>query len=177
MGAWNIVVGGLLLVLLMPLVEQRWSDPGWQLDAPRAIFLTAILLMGLLNYLPTRLGLPALLVAFTYVHALARLADWRGVAELLPFNAGVSSLMLAGAIWLALVMTSRRPTASKFDEVWLTFRDRYGMVWGLRVLEQFNAAAANRGWTERLTWWGLDRPGACERTLPLLSATLKRFGL
>jgi hypothetical protein len=31
----------------------------------------------------------------------------------------------------------------------------YGLVWGLRVAERFNASAAGSGWPVRLNWRGL----------------------
>ena len=53
---------------------------------------------------------------------------------------------------------ARAPDRSKVEYTWLRFRDGYGFIWGQAALEQFNRAAANAGWTTRLTWRGFDRP-------------------
>jgi hypothetical protein len=48
----------------------------------------------------------------------------------------------------------RRPAKSPLDRVWLDFRDAYGAVWGLRVQQRVNQAAAMYGWNLRLDWQG-----------------------
>jgi hypothetical protein len=74
--------------------------------------------------------------------------------------------------------------ASEFDRIWLDFRNRFGLVWGQRVREQFNRAAAHAGWPITLYWQGLLRtPGAAmpdpetqDEIVATLRALLKRFG-
>src|SRR5205085_1522448 len=58
--AWNFVVLGLLVVLLLPLAE---GFGRLHLSWPRLLFLAGTLAVGFLNYLPTRLGPAALLMA------------------------------------------------------------------------------------------------------------------
>ena len=80
-------------------------------------------------------------------------------------------------------MASRPPPRSEFDGIWLDFRDRYGMVWGQRLREQFNNAAAHAGWPVILRWQGLRIvPGAAppsaadaQAMLDVLQALMKRF--
>jgi hypothetical protein len=51
MGAWNFVVGGLLLILLFPLLQQPWNDTGWRVDGLHAAFLAILLTAVLGNFL------------------------------------------------------------------------------------------------------------------------------
>ena len=68
--------------------------------------------------------------------------------------------------------------------MWLDFRDRFGFVWGQRLRDQFNRAAANAGWPVYLRWRGLRLRAGTElppddlqtRIVDTLRAMLKRFG-
>jgi hypothetical protein len=177
--AWNFVVLGLLAVFLLPVAE-GWGRPrlGWANTA----FLAGTLAVGVLNYLPTRMGLAALL-------ALTGCAV--EVLKVVPATAERWADSPAGAMLLALVpwtglaqLRLSDPPAAAFDQAWLDFRDRFGLVWGQRLREQFNRAAANAGWPVYLRWGGLRlRPGqalpgpAVQRELlTTLRALLKRFG-
>ena len=67
---------------------------------------------------------------------------------------------------------------STLDREWLSFRDRYGVVWSQRSREQFNRAVANVGWPITLSWHGFEaapeRPSPpMEEVLALLCAVLK----
>ena len=48
-----------------------------------------------------------------------------------------------------------RGRQAEIDELWLDFRDRFGLFWGQRVREQFNRSAVNAGWPVYLAWRGL----------------------
>jgi hypothetical protein len=173
--AWNFVVVGLLAVLLLPVVN-GWGEV--RLETVHELFLCAILIVPLLNYLPTRLAPAVLLLA-------------AGCAvEMLPLlgmdsppgarSAGLGLLSISPwAAWASL--RSRRVAGTEFDGLWLAYRDRFGFVWGQRMREQFNRAAYHAGWPVVLRWAGLY-PLAADATpdpaalLATLRAVLKRFG-
>ena len=63
---------------------------------------------------------------------------------------------------MALVLTLARSSARRApparcncERLWFWFRDNWGVVWALRVLERFNRAAEVSHWQVRLTWFGL----------------------
>jgi hypothetical protein len=177
--AWNFVVLGLLAVLLLWLAEGRALGGDVQLGAVRLTFLAGTLLVGVLNYLPTRLGPAALALAagcFLEVGLLAYPAAFGPSLRDRP----VGALLILSAPWVALLSVRRRPAdGAVADLVWLDFRDRFGVVWGLRVREQFNRAAANAGLQAELDWSGLRETADAETSaaaLTLLRALLKRFG-
>ena len=39
--------------------------------------------------------------------------------------------------------------------MWIAFRDLYGLVWGRRQQDRYNAVAVREGWPFRLTWLGM----------------------
>jgi hypothetical protein len=172
--AWNFVVVGLLAVLLLPLL-QGMGEP--RLETAHALFLGVTLIVPLLNYLPTRLGLAALLLA---AGCLVELAFVLG-ADMPPavFDAGLG--LLAISPWAAWLLMRYRPAPrTEFDQTWLAYRDRFGFVWGQRIREQFNRAAYHAGWPVVLRWRGLETTVASApdpaALLATLQAMLKRFG-
>ena len=77
--------------------------------------------------------------------------------------------------WVAwLCFLGRKERRNELDGRWLKFRDRYGLVWGQRVREQFNRAAHHAGWKVHLSWFGLQGEATAEMN-ETLGALLKRF--
>jgi hypothetical protein len=175
MGAWNFVVAGLLAILSLPLVEQPWSSPQWRLDEPRTLFLAGILAVGIVNYLPTRWVLVA---AAGGLWAGTEL--WHLVQAPEAGPSIVMAILFAALVWSAC---DRKPEAAgEFDALWLAFRDSYGLVWGLRVEEQFNHAAQHARLPVRLKWNGMVTltdaaidEHVRQEALRTLEAVLKRF--
>jgi hypothetical protein len=182
--AWNFVVLGLLAVHLLPLAEGALTGSGLQLDRFRIVFLSLTVAVGILNYLPTRLAAATILAAVGCGFELTRLAD----AAQAGMSEGTSWLSV---VWLTLVpwmgfvaMRGRVPASSGFDCLWLDFRDRFGLVWGQRLREQFNSSARHAGWPVVLRWQGLRLsqggvlPGSdvLAEMLRTLAALMKRFG-
>jgi hypothetical protein len=178
--AWNAVVAGLLLVLLLPLAETTLLGTSPTLDGPRWLFLAGTLFVGLVNYLPTRQSPTAValgMVAAVEMGVLAGNEHWAAARPL-------TRTLVAFLPWLAWAVAATAPPApSQFDRTWRLFRDRYGLVWGQRLREQFNNAARHAGWPVVLRWTGLRLlPGAPppdeavqEALLATLDALLKRF--
>jgi hypothetical protein len=179
--AWNFVVLGLLAVLLLPVALGLGT---LRLEWPYVLLLAGTLAVGVLNYLPTRLGPAALLLAAGCAIELANVLPRESVPQPLQRVLPVGQLLVVVSPWAALVQFSwRRPAAAEFDRLWLAFRDRFGLVWGQPLREQFNRAAANAGWPVVLRWAGLriapgaalPGPAAQEEIVAALRASLKRF--
>jgi hypothetical protein len=177
--AWNFVVLGLLAVLLLPLAEQVVVGPR-PLDWLRLVFVAGTLSVLVLNYLPTRLGLAAVLLAAGCGHELFLSMHPGEMAPAIPWG----WLALALVPWVALA--SWRWSPGQFSELallWRDFRDRFGLMWAQRVRDQFNRAAHHAGWPVVLGWRDL-RPRDAEalldaattaEILKTLQALLKRF--
>jgi len=175
-GAWNFVVLGLLAVTLLPLFEMLVLGSK-TLDGLRLFFLGATLAIGVLNYLPTRFFPAALWTGAVLGLEFCVFALPGDVVPDLPLTWLHAALFLSP--WIAWLSTCRgRRRRTQADLVWLDFRDRYGLVWGQRLREQFNSAARNAGLSTSLTWWGMtgnESPPASDPALELLRALLKRF--
>lgn len=183
--AWNFVVVGLLAVLLLPLVENFASGGPLHLEWFRAALVGGVIAVGVLNYLPTRLGPAAVLLGVVVLAELLGLAGPEELARKLQPILPRLRLGLVLVPWLGLWGCWRRPLrGSEFDRLWLAFRDRFGLVWGQRLREQFNRSASHAGWPVFLSWRGLRRkpgsppidPDTQAAMAATLSALMKRFG-
>ena len=185
-GAWSILMALLVVVFLVPWLEAGGlarEANGWdrlRLSAPWTIFYGLIVLAGVTNYLPTRYGQAAFVLGlgfFAEYLGLTRL-DWsrslRGCLwSVVPALFGITVYV---ADYLSVRNTSSPPG---LERLWSTFRDSWGVVWGLRVLERFNRAAETSGWPIRLTWQGVLR-NPPEAPIPpeaeaVLAGLLRRF--
>jgi len=169
--AWNLVVVGLLAVLLLPFAE-AWILGVASLGLLRMGFLAAALLVGVVNYWPTRLQPIALTIGLACGVDWLRLVGWEH--NLLKQLWWLPLL----APWFGSWAWQRKARSEKpVDSLWLHFRDRYGLIWALRVREQFNTAAKNAGWSVHLSWGGLQvSEGEVQpEMVETLKALLKRF--
>jgi len=183
LAAWNFVVLGLLAVLLLPVAEGLLAT-GEPLGPVRKLFLGATLAMSILNYLPTRLAPAALLLAVGVASEFSLLLDETATSPTFAMRQTIAWSSVALVPWLGFLgwrVAGQR--ASPFDRQWLDFRDRFGLLWGQRVREQFNRAAGNVGWPVHLSWQGLrllpDSGSRGEEPQAAMAATLhallKRF--
>jgi hypothetical protein len=174
--AWNFVVLGLLAVLLRPVFQGLGELR--EIDLASLIVLATALAVGLINYLPTPLAAAAVPAAAVCAAEVAGLLGAFG-GSWQPVEVAALAL-LAAAPWAGLAALRRRGGGTDFDRSWRDFRDRYGLVWGLRVCDQFNRAARHAGWPASLRWGGLRTPPGAAPDLkgPTagLHALLKRFG-
>lgn len=185
--AWNFVVLGLLAVLLLSWLEGFVTGAAVEWGGVRAVFLAGTLGLVALNYLPTRLGVAAVCLAAGCALELVGLGAAGRVSDLgCARDWPVAEFFLAlvpWAAWAGLHWHSRPPLA--VDDVWLAFRDAYGLVWAQRVREQFNRAVAHDGLPVVLGWQGLRStddgatPDAAAQSASdaILQALFKRFGL
>lgn len=165
--AWQFIVLSLVVILALPSVESLLHRPDGTLrmHAARQWFLAVLVVMGLLNGLPTRHGVASALVAASQGLLLAEhLPGLAGVSlqeTLSPSVQGLAGLGLwvAAMVLLGFDIPRRGHVDLPLDRLWLDFRDAFGAVWALRVAERINAASQMYGWGVRLGWRGL-RVGA-----------------
>jgi hypothetical protein len=172
--AWNFVIAGLLIVVLLPLAQGTVVGSSVQLGGDRGVLLMGALLIGWMNYVPTRLSLPASLLSAACAFEMIGLLTATDRYQLCV------DILLGTIPWAAWLISKRPiPVTNELDRSWLAFRDRYGFVWGQRLREQFNHAAQHAGWPVELTWSGV-RPAPDSVTqaacLTALGALMKRFG-
>jgi hypothetical protein len=163
--AWQFIVLSLLAVLALPSGEAILfrGGEGLSLHAARLLFLAALLVVGLANYLPTRYALPAIVFAAGQSLLLSAYIPWlewlHGPQSSLW---GLTLISLAGPV--ALVCRSDSSNSAPLDRLWIDFRNAFGAVWALRIAERINASAKMYGWNVWLTWHGFVQPQADQRS-------------
>ncbi|GIW87762.1 MAG: hypothetical protein KatS3mg108_2086 [Isosphaeraceae bacterium] len=187
-GVWAGLVGVLVvMVVIRPLalgggdLVQALGELG-ELEVSWRMFLVVLAVVGLGNYAGTRRWKAALVVGLGvvgwFVFGAGPAAEWQGVAR----------WVLLGGLplgWLILGIEDRqaRRASSDLERLWYWFRDRWGLVWGLRVLERLEREAEVAGWTFRLGWDGVEPRGAVGEietsdlaaATPVLRGLLHRF--
>ena len=182
-GAWAILMAMLVVIFLVPWLEGSGLSGGaggldrLHLDPTWAAFFAVVAGAGVTNYLPTRFGAAAALVG------LGLGCEWSGVCwpglgpEVRAILWSAGPLLGGTGILLGSILGRQRPRDdSPSDRLWLWFRDRWGVVWAMRVRERYNRSASAAGWSS-LSWEGMSGgdvpvPGEAHRTLLLL---LRRF--
>lgn len=151
---WQFIVLSLWVILSLPAAH--WLLFGGMREIhPAQVGLLAILIgAGAINALATRHWLAGLLYALGQVALLGPY-----FSSLSPWLAGqrgpLIGLALVVASSLLLALSRERSNApSGLDRVWLDFRNAFGAVWGLRVMERMNVSSAMYGWPVTLTWQG-----------------------
>lgn len=187
-GAWAILMGLMVLVFLLPWLEGSGlagaaeSMDRLRLETPWSIFFAMLALAGVANYLPTRWSPSALLVGASLIVELVGLVSpsWsaEGRARCWSVAPGLSALGVLAAAGRGADSGAEGPGLPR---LWAWFRDRWGVVWALRVRERFNRSAEAAGWPVRLSWHGPIAPDGGEATLipeaaeRTLAALLRRF--
>jgi hypothetical protein len=165
--AWAILMTVLVVVFLIPWLEDQTrlrratAIAQLHLDAPWSIFYGLLVLVAVTNYLPTRCGWAAVALAGLFILEYLALAPLGWPAERRARVWSWIAWLLALCLWLGRYSSRRAPIAhSSCERLWFWFRDAWGVVWALRVLERFNRAAELSRWPVRLTWFGLTAPNA-----------------
>ncbi len=181
---WQFVVISLWIVLALPAAEAAifWNSGQFQLTGARSWFMMALIIVGFSNHILTRHGASA---------ALVSAGQWLLLREHLPLARGSSGetgvviglLLMLLAIALVFLRV-RHPSnrAPGVERVWLDFRDAYGTVWGLRMIERINTTARVSGWNLQLGWHGFhwqdgdsDQPVTEADLCRTLRTLLRRF--
>jgi hypothetical protein len=160
---WQWVVLSLWVILLVPAMQAVAARSGHRLELYGAwrFLLAALIAMGLLNYLPTRYALAAVLFAIgqtlllgPYLFTVTASGDVLRVAGLaLILAAAATALVIASRRVAVLKGGGESSTTARFNLRWFAFRDGWGAFWGLRVMQRVNQTAELSGWPVRLEWW------------------------
>jgi hypothetical protein len=182
--AWAILMGLLVLVFLTPWLEGMGLKGGgspWdrlRLYAPWTVFYGFVALAGVTNYLPTRYWRASLFLGLALVLEYLGLTrgDWPLIWRARIWSA-VPLCWAASAFAAHATADQNRPAEPGEGRLWWWFRDHWGVVWALRVMERFNRTAEASGWPIRLAWQGIipapGHEGGPPPPVPAAEATLK----
>jgi hypothetical protein len=153
--AWQLIVAALLGLLAFQDFRSWLLDPTVE-PSPHTAWrwlITALVVMQALNYLATRHAAAACLVCAGQCLLLQTSLVFLGEVSrgLIPLG----TMLVGAAVFAAVYVEMRRPVINDaYQRQWLDFRDRYGVLWGLRVKERVNATAQQQNSRLRLGWRG-----------------------
>jgi len=168
--AWQFIVLTLFGILVQPAIVAlllHYGEPV-TLHAARQWFLAVLMLIGVINYLPTRYALSGVLVCAAQILLLwghlpfTEFADGRALAGVERVGAESWREWLPGLLLIAAVAIPQlgwprgKSSVAPWDQLWIDFRNAYGIVWALRLGERLNATLAASGQSARLGWHGFE---------------------
>jgi hypothetical protein len=166
---WAGLMALLVLVFLIPWLEAslRMRRAGellpLYLDSPWNVFFAFMVVVGVTNYVPTRFAVAAVGFGITFLLEFLALTHPAWPPELRAVLGSWLAYAFAASVWLARYWADRGPAASHpLERLWFWFRDAWGVVWALRILDRFNRTAVLKGWPVRLSWFGLATTGPPE---------------
>jgi hypothetical protein len=167
--AWQMIVLALWLVLSLPAVAAMLGLGGGQIGwhPAQAWFLVVLLLVQATNYVGTRYALPVAVATAGQYALLYLFLPWSAGAlpptwtprQLMLLALSLMSLALLGGVAIAHRRRTRMANhpigqLEPIDRLWLDFRDAFGVVWALRLMQRINQSAVRQNWTVRLEWRG-----------------------
>lgn len=187
-GVWQFIVLALGTTLALPALSTLLVRPGTPPDVHLLgrSFMVLLLFVGWLNFVATRHGVAATLVASGQA-LLARpfMPGFGPEVERPGVDCIAAGLAAAGAVisLLQSTLAARRRgrpagSAERIDAAFMAIRETFGAAWALRIGERFDAIAVHRGWPCRLTFRGLridaggdgtEWQGEAERTFRTLA--------
>lgn len=154
---WQWIVASLWLVLSLPAIQFLVLGKGGTLELhpARTWFMFGLIAFTIANSIICRDWLAILLAGCgqaALFSVLVPMGDSISTAH--GWDVGIS-LISGAAIFLFIRRRFRSPsTLPPLDRVWHDFRDAFGMVWSVRLMEQLNSAARTNGWDVTLQWSG-----------------------
>lgn len=165
---WQWIVVSLWVTLLVPAGHALAAPSADRLELFVAWrwLLAALLAMGLLNYLPTRHALAALLAAAGQTLLLCEYffepTDDLGTHVAIRIY-GPGLLLLACAAAESVRTRPRDHVDDPRSLRWLAFRNGWGAFWALRVMQRVNQTAEAGEWPLRLEWGGFETTDAAPK--------------
>lgn len=188
-GIWQLIVGTLAFVLMLPAVSATLVRPGSLPDVHmlEQLFIPLLVGAGWVNFVATRRWAAGTLVAAGQVGLVWPFLPGVSPESLPPATVDAAcSWSIAAGAGLALVQAARgvrcraaQRLAAAVDPAFLALRETLGAAWALRICERFNSIAAARGWPCSLGLAGLEGdvpPGPGERdVIRCVRSILRRF--
>jgi hypothetical protein len=149
----------MVIVLTWPvwtLLLQRSEARGLALEMPTVIGFGFVLLMGAGNYLGTRFAVSAVLYALSTAMLFASCTGWSWMTpERMNLYRQIPLILLILSASVPARLRFRSPSRHPVNFLWQDFKNVFGNVWSLRMVERINSLAIQEHWTARITYDGI----------------------
>lgn len=157
--AWQLIVLAFWFVLSLPAIQSLSMHQGepFELHAVWRWFLAILIVASGVNYLATRFAAASLFVTLGYVLMFGNFLPWPSFLSLTG-NIELGLFLIIAGICIAFVSNRRvwkRLSGYRgWNRTWLDFRDAFGVVWALRMMERVNTLPMAMQAGVRLNWGG-----------------------
>jgi len=150
--AWQWIVLSAWGVLVLPAAEAWLYRREVDVGVVRSWFMAILIALGLFNHVFTRYWPAA--VGMSVIQSLT-------LSPFLPIPfmcAGEAWVRCAAVVLIVATFAVRRGRSygTGLERVWFDFRDGFGAVWALRVVQRFQVSAEQNQWSVRLGWYGCE---------------------
>lgn len=144
--------------------SQGWPPLELHLTTPAAGAYVVVCIMGLGNYVGTRLFPASLLLGGALLAQLIPLSSWHTTLGGADSTWRHLALALSGLaiLWTAWCVPWRDARLVPWDRAWVDFVNQFGIVWGRRLQERFNDMSRRSRWGIAIDFYGLHWPLADE---------------
>ena len=135
------------------------------LETPTVFGFGLVLLMGSGNFLGTRFATSAVLLLIGSLEIFLSCSGWNILPEIDKPSQRLSAVnLLQLAVLLPFLQSTRHESRHRVNRLWDDFRNFFGLVWALRMVERINALAVQQRWTIRLSLEGFPETAAGRST-------------
>ena len=155
---WKFIVASLWLVLILPAIQTAlFGSTELELHWAWRYFLLVLLIACWSNYVLTKFWFAASMFLASQVVLFG--SSVPGVPFAVNDQSVAIAITVGASAGIVVLWQSRKPAPNGIERVWRDFRDSFGTVWGLRIMELFNTAGSSQKWSQSLSWSGLVRSG------------------
>lgn len=156
---WSLfILLPMVAVLSWPIWTMLLQGSEWRglaLEFPTVLVFALVSLMGSGNFLGTRFAMSALLYSAGVLGLFLTCTGWTFVAESAASTWRLGSILaLESAALYATASTRPAIRRHRVNQLWNDFRNLFGIVWALRMVERINALAVQEKWIIRISLEG-----------------------
>lgn len=148
----------LVVVLTWPvwtLLLQGSEARGLALELPTVIGFGLVLLMGAGNYLGTRFAVAAICYALSAAMLFSTCTGWSWMTSEKAVLWRIIAVSLLALSYVAAIRSRfRSALIHPVNQLWQNYKNLFGNVWSLRMVERINSLAIQEHWTARITYDG-----------------------
>ena len=154
--AWHFVVVGFWFVCVLPAAEAYWikGGPSLEIQPVWSVLVGGGILLGLVNRLPTRFWLSAVLFAAGQALLFGGRLMFGEAVHYPRFVGANVCFFLAGFTGLC-VWWYRSERIPGSQRLWYDFRNAYGWLWSARLADRVKDMSVRKQWDVSVHWYGL----------------------
>jgi hypothetical protein len=157
--AWQLIVFAFWFVMALPAIRSLLFQAGEGLEIHTIWkwFIAVVILAGCVNHLPTRFGWAAVVIAGGQIQLFWNHLPWNLGSPVMIGRIAGFGMILSGIVFAYLLHRIKQRQLAAYrgwNRAWRDFRDFFGVVWGLRIIERVSQMPSALENCIQLSWDG-----------------------